>query len=98
MCFHVDGFLRGDGLESLCDVVEQLRDREGAKLQLAGTGFDAREIQKVIDHAGEPLDIVFDTLQIIGRLLVQRAGDTIQEIVHVSLDGSHRGPQLMGDH
>src|SRR5438132_12991974 len=66
MSFHAHGFLCGDGLEPLDHVVKQLRNRDGARLQLHGTGLDAGEIQEIIDHAREPFDIVLNPLQIIG--------------------------------
>ena len=59
------------------------RERLGAELDLSR--LDPGQIEQVGDHPAEPIGIVPDPGEIVRRLLGQRAGDAVEEIVHEAL-------------
>ena len=94
---HVDAPLVRDVAEIVERVADEVGDRERLRDELDLPGLDAGEVEEVRHHAAEPVGVVADAAEVVARLLGERPGHAVQEVVDVALDGGQRGPELVGD-
>ena len=66
-----------------------------SKVQVDLASFDPGEVQQLVDHPRESLDIGFDPVQVIGLPLGEGPSQSIENVIHVALDRGHRRSELV---
>ena len=60
--------------------------RNNRRPNLDMSGLDSREVEKIVDQPGKTIRIGFDASEVADLFLVQRPRETIEHIIHGSLD------------
>ena len=90
--FQVDGLARCGGGDQVHCALDALADVERQRLELDGTGIDAREIEDLVDHRQEAVCAFVDRFGVVALLLGKVA---IEEEAGHAHDAIHGSPDFM---
>ena len=87
--------LLGEWLQRFQRFADQAVEPETGEADLLLAGFDAGQVEQLVDQAQQAVGVFLDASEIAARPLVHRAGDPVEKVVGRPHDRGEWGAQLV---